>query len=408
MRPRTELAVALGLGLLVAAGIAVDAFNARGPRELGFDRSTYLASPTGARAWFEALRRLGVDVRRWRAPVAAVPGGFAGRPAPLLAILDPLQPITFFEALELQQWSLRRGDLLLAGQGTDLVMRCFGWEIAPAILSEGVADLKASGTIGPTRLSIERIHAVLHPTRLRIELDSSRVADLGLLSCPVRQPLGVDTLLWTPSGAPVAVRIRVDSLTNVTLVADGHLFSNSALRESDAGPFTLGLVVPDYRMVYVDEYHQGYHGDRSLSGAVLGWSIHSPWGWGAWQLAIVGLLALFAAGIRFGPIVSGIERRRRSPIEHVRALATALAAARGHDVAVRLMIQGLRRRLSRDHRPRRQPVEEWLASLAAGVRTARAREAIGILQESIIPPQSADAVLRAAHAVEDVWLELKP
>ena len=62
-------------------------------------------------------------------------------------------------------------------------------------------------------------------------------------------------------------------------------------------------------------------------------------------------------------------------MEHVRALATALAAARGHDVAVRLMIQGLRRRLSRGARAT-PDLEAWLESLGPSVRTARGREAL--------------------------------
>jgi hypothetical protein len=160
--------------------------------------------------------------------------------------------------------------------------------------------------------------------------------------------------------------------------------------------------------VYVDEYHQGFRQGGSLGAEVLAWSRRSPWGWVAWQLAAVGLLALLASAIRFGPAVPVIERKRRSPLEHVRALATALAAARGHDVAVRLMVRGLRRRLSQDVRPERQPIDDWLAALGDRVRTPRARAAARTLTQLIIPPQPADAVLRAAHAVEEVWQEQRP
>ncbi|MGH7590675.1 MAG: hypothetical protein ACREL2_04495, partial [Gemmatimonadales bacterium] len=60
------------------------------------------------------------------------------------------------------------------------------------------------------------------------------------------------------------------------------------------------------------------------------------------------------------------------------------------------------------HQPQRQSVEAWLAQLAGRVRSPRARTAVQELQSLIDPPQPADAVLRAAYAVEDVWQELKP
>jgi hypothetical protein len=160
--------------------------------------------------------------------------------------------------------------------------------------------------------------------------------------------------------------------------------------------------------VVVDEYHHGYHAAGSLAGAALDWTTRSPWGWVVWQLAAVGVIALLASGVRFGPVRHAIERRRRSPLEHVRALATALAAARGHDVAVRLMVQGLRRRLSRGGRPARADLDVWLEGLRPSVRTPRGREALDALAGLTRGPQDAESVLVAANAVETLWEELKP
>jgi hypothetical protein len=158
----------------------------------------------------------------------------------------------------------------------------------------------------------------------------------------------------------------------------------------------------------VDEYHHGYTAAGSLGGAALAWSTRSPWGWMVWQLIAVGVVALVASGVRFGPVRSAIERRRRSPMEHVRALATTLAAARGHDVAVRLMVQGLRRRLSRGGRPAAADLDAWLAGLAPSVRSPRGREALDILTATLHTPPDAASVLAAGNAVETLWEELKP
>ena len=100
-----------------------------------------------------------------------------------------------------------------------------------------------------------------------------------------------------------------------------------------------------YDQVLFEEYHHGFGAAGSLAGAVLAWSKSSPWGWLVWQGAIVGLVALLFGAVRFGLARPAIARTRRSPLEHVRALATALAAARGHDVAIAAIVRGLRRRL---------------------------------------------------------------
>jgi hypothetical protein len=239
-------------------------------------------------------------------------------------------------------------------------------------------------------------------------VDSVEAAAGVVVRCGAPALLARDTLLITTGNRLVAVRLRFAGGGAATLVSDGGLFTNRSVRETDAGVEMLGLLADRSRTVYVDEYHQGFREGGSLGAEVLSWSRRSPWGWAGWQLAAVGVLALLASAVRFGPVVPAIERKRRSPMEHVRALATALAAARGHDVAVRLMVRGLRRRLSQDARAERQPIDDWLAALGDRVRTPRARAAVRTLQQLIIPPQPADAVLRAANAVEDVWQEQRP
>jgi hypothetical protein len=218
----------------------------------------------------------------------------------------------------------------------------------------------------------------------------------------------VDTLLQTVTGRLVVVRLTYPGDRVVTLVADDRLFRNRTIRNTSAGELVLGLVAPRYRRLVVDEFHHGYQAAGSLSGAALDWSLRSPWGWIVWQLAAVGVVALLASGVRFGPVRSAIQRRRRSPMEHLRALATALAAARGHDVAVRLMIQGLRRRLSRTGRAAPANLDTWLEGLGPSVRTARGREAFDSLTAMTRRRPDADSVLVAANAVETLWEELKP
>jgi hypothetical protein len=239
--------------------------------------------------------------------------------------------------------------------------------------------------------------------------DSSRAADVGRASCRVPAFRAVDTLMVTAAGRPVAMRLtREGRGSSVVLVADEELFRNRALRHSDAGPFALGLFAGRYDRVIFEEYHHGFGPSGSLANATIGWSRRSPWGWAVWQVAIVGLLALVFGAVRFGPAVAGIPRTRRSPLEHVRALATALAAARGHDEAIGAMVRGLRRRLVPAGPRAGGDWRGWLAGLHHQPASPRARQALDRLNSLARPGQPPSSVLKAANAVEDLWEDLRP
>jgi len=83
---------------------------------------------------------------------------------------------------------------------------------------------------------------------------------------------------------------------SVTLVSDAGLFRNRSMRETDAGVFALGLIDGKYDRVLFEEYHHGFGAAGSLATATIAWSRHSPWGWAAWQLAAVGVLAIDEIG----------------------------------------------------------------------------------------------------------------
>jgi hypothetical protein len=179
------------------------------------------------------------------------------------------------------------------------------------------------------------------------------------------------------------------------------------MRETDAGVFALGLVNGKYDRVLFEEYHHGFGAAGSLATATIDWSRQSPWGWAAWQLAAIGMLALLFGAVRFGPAIPGIVRVRRSPVEHVRALATALSAAKGHDEAIAAMVRGLRRRLAPPALRARGDWHAWLAQLGAHAASAKEREAIATLNQLTQPGQPPSSVLRAATAVEDVWQNIQ-
>ena len=399
MRPRTELG--LSAGLLLGLGLIVVAVGSRPDRKSDERRSTYLTGPGGASAFAEAAARLGVEVERYRRPTATLAAPDSSSRT-LVAVLGPQMPLTPADARHLLQLP---ADLLLAGPGAEAAIRCLGYRVFRRQWRDSIR------TRSPERaedLPAPQVAAVLVPHSARQVMDSGAAYDGRRVQCEVPRPAGVDTLLMTLRERPVVLRLSYPEGRTVTLVSDDGLFRNRALRRTLAGTFVLGLVADRYERMIVDEYHQGYLAAGSLGAAALAWSTRSPWGWMVWQLIAVGLVALVASGIRFGPVRSAIERRRRSPMEHVRALATTLAAARGHDVAVRLMVQGLRRRLSRGGRPAAIDLDAWLEGLAPSVRSERGREALSTLTTTLRTPPDGASVLAAGNAVETLWEELKP
>jgi hypothetical protein len=401
MRPRAELGFSTGALLLL--GVLVVAVGSRRGRSSPEEspRSTYLTTPGGSSAFADALVRLGVEVQRYRRPTATLAIADSGRRDQVVAVLGPSEPLSAAEASHLLGLP---ADLLLAGVASRAAIRCFGYQVSQRQPGDAAATRPLAEVEDE---AAPRVWAVLTQHAATEIVDSSD-AEGRRVTCEVPMPSRVDTLMLTVRDRPVAVRLEYPGGRVVTLVADDRLFRNRAMRNSAAGEFVVGLVTPRYRRLVVDEYHHGYQASGSLGGAALDWSGRSPWGWAVWQLVAIGVIALLAAGVRFGPVRSAVERRRRSAMEHVRALATALAAARGHDVAVRLMIQGLRRRLSRGSRATSADLEVWLEGLAPSVRTDRGREALASLTALSRRPPDADSVLVAANAVETLWEELKP
>jgi hypothetical protein len=407
MQARTEallgagaLVVVVGLGALLGSRRNTLAQEDRRP-------SAYLAGPYGARGLAEALERLGIRVRRFRHGLRQLTIE-RGDSAPVaFVLLDPSEPLRGAEAGKLRAWNDARpgNDLVLAGPRTSSLIRCFGYEVDWRFFD----SIEVRPLVPADAGRWPKVAGVLAASHDTVVADSSRIEDAAVTGCVV-PPIGrVDTLLTTTTGRVAALRLaRGDGGGDVVILADAGLLRNRALRETPAGPFALGLFLGRNREVTFEEAHHGFEEGGSLAGATFAWSRRSPLGWLMWQVALVGVLALLAGGFRFGPPRRVLTRKRRSPLEHVRALATALAAARGHDVAIGSIIEGLRRRLSPAGQRTRGDWRGWLDHLSGQLRTPRARDAVDTLKTLTRPGQSPDGVLKAANAVEDVWQELRP
>jgi len=108
--------------------------------------------------------------------------------------------------------------------------------------------------------------------------------------------------------------------------------------------------------------------------------------------------------VRFGPALAVIERRRRSPLEHLEALGAGLESAADTDTAIKRLTLGLRRRLSRAGYAGNENVVSWLESLELAMRGPQGRAAVRRLHDLLTARvRDEQRVLLAAQAVEDVW-----
>ncbi len=408
MSYRAEIGVAAVLGLALVLAAVAGGRQRVAPPSYDTRTSTYLDGPLGTKAVYDVLIALGRPVARRRTALFDLAAGSRRAPA-LLAVLDPAIDLQPAELDAVGAFLRRGGAVLAAGDGGGLT-RCGGWRAR----SSGKFVLDSLEVRAPRGL-------VLPPTPFFLVADTTpgttvetrkRRAIAGHApGCGRLMATGTDTLLALIDGRPVAIRQRYAGGGALTLVADPGYFRNRMWKTTEAPRVALDwLTPPRGGRVIFDEYHQRFGGGGSPARVVFAWLAGTPGGWAILQVAAVALLLLAVGAVRFGPALSVIERRRRSPLEHLEALGAGLESAAGSETALELLVAGLRRRLSRTGSvsDRRGDQYQWLRTLELVLPTPRGRRAVRELQRIITHPGGAERVLAAANAVEDVWEELRP
>lgn len=400
MRARTEFLLAVG----AFAGVILLGYAAgregRGNLTTDMRTGSTVTGPSGTRALAEVLERSGTRVTRWHQRLTPLLGDSTTTGA-TVALIQPPRGLGTADVGTVLGLTDAHANLLLAGFTVGNAIACLGWGYDFSVL-DSVGVRAPDGTVrGRVNVTFSRDTV---PRR-------RPVTQLDAPACPTVPVSRVDTVLATARGAPVMLRLhRADSPRVILLVSDVSLISNSGLRVRGAPEAAIRAIMEAGPHVIFDEYPNDPP-KGSMAAVALAWSTASPIGWALWQLALVGVLAFVAGGVRFGPVRRAIPRERRSPLEHVRALATALASAAGHDVAIASIVRGLQRRLAaggsdaarRQARVGRADWAEWVARLAGRLPDPKARaQAEGLLAWRT-KGQPASAVRAMANAVEDLW-----
>ena len=335
---------ALAVLVLATALLARDPVSGRSgdPR-----LSTYSAAPLGARLLYELAGRLGWSVRRETRAVVQ------SRSNEVFAVLDPTVALRGSEAHEILE-SVRRGGalLLVLGAGTDALSDSLHIEVEA---TGGAVETRigASSACSSTRRQrFTRAGLWFGPATLfglkGTALRGAGVQRFVYVAAPIRRGSAAEprpAVIGMPFGAG-----------RVVVASDPDVFRNDALRDC-----TFGLDVPAVRAleylreggpvkrstIVFDEYHLGRGQRTGTMGAMETFLRDTRWGHSVLQLATAGLLLLLASAHRVLPPRDDPRIERRSPLEHVDALARAYSDTDASRTATLRLVRGLRRRVDR-------------------------------------------------------------
>jgi hypothetical protein len=393
----------IGLALLLALGItvAVVAGKKSGAPAAMFERSsTFASGPSGSRGPFEVLQALGLKVERRRIPLFDL--NQEDRHHPRLLVIADIEPWEIpLESAEITQVAtfVRSGGAVFLAGYTGGIARCLPWAI------------RQQAAYRPDSFPVEPVAGRDLPDVTNFFQPRSDSVQPGQGSnCPIFGAATTDTVVRTRSGRPVLLDLRYREAGRILFLADDGWLRNTAWKTTGV-PYVIAPLMQSAAnddLVVFDEYHHGYAASSAV-GLTVTWLLGTPVGWLLLQIIAVGLVWLAVSAFRFGPARGVIDRRRRSPLEHLDALAAGLESSGGSATALGLIVGGLRRRLSRTGGgPGARANEEWIAALTLAMPTAQGRGAVRRLREAFTKPGEGERVLAAANSVEDVWEELRP
>jgi hypothetical protein len=287
--------VRLGLGIvaaLVAFAVVLAIVDRLTPEPTGPASSSYATSPRGLAAYASVLQRNGHPVRRVRTRVVD------DEPPTnqTLVVLDPdvMEPE---EARAIGEW-VRAGGHLVAGGAGDA-----SW------LDEVLDDPPSWTGGGPD------VRRTLVPVALTTGVEAVPAESGGW------HELGGALPVIGPADGPLLVSARAGRGT-VALLADTTPLTNQRLAQADGAALGVALAGGGGRTVAFLETVHGYGVSRGFGG--LPTSVK----WTLLGLALTALVAVWAAGRRFGPPEDPETEPPPPRVAYVDALAAALERAK--------------------------------------------------------------------------------
>ncbi len=384
-----DRALAIALVVLLVALAIVAAPREGGPADTR--PSSFGTGGEGARLLYLAMEELELPVARRTTPYVGSDSLGGGT----LVLLAPSESPSPLELRALNEWLRGGGTLIYAARPDDLTLDSLGLALV-SLRPVGQSVRDAVRWREPAATPSGHPWAAGTGSVTGFEdgfADTSRVVRAG-----------ATPLLLLPGGRFGALTWPVGK-GRVVAFATAEPLRNRAVRQGGAAAlFARAAAAAPGRPLRFDEYHHGYRSGQGTGKALLRFLRETGPGRGVLQLAVAALALLLLLGRRFGAAIPPPPARRRSPLEHVEALAGAYRQAGARATARRLIAAGLTRRLGRRPVPGEGADTDPIERVAA--RLPVAREAGEALRGEWRKGDSGDLVA-LSHSVDRLLDEVK-
>lgn len=397
-----------GLGLVgVTLAVALLLVPASSWIALDERRSSLRTTPDGLAAWSVSLEELGV-------PTAARYTSFTSAPLRerALVLMEPMLPPTPEEVHRVMEW-LRSGGILVhspsleSGIMDSVGVRLRVWNEDEE--SEGETEA-GGGQAGAGAGAADAERTPIRPGSFADHRWTSGLQDERDATVWVLAPEGDAVAGWTPLTRFPGPRGIRSSLAwtpvgegGVLMLSEAEDVANDFLDSSPvalaATRAVLDLLPPGDTLVF-SEYHQGMDDRRGLVRESLAMARSSGAGRVLLHLVIVGVLALVLVQRGLGAPIPVEREERRSPREHVDALAEILRSAEARKSVADRLVRGAARRMHLDGEGGTPPGAPRGTPVGAHTRVGAGSDATEVLERwarAADGPGPARAAARAVH-----------
>lgn len=334
--PARVLAV---MAILLAVFIV---FAPRVKTDAGAAYSSYATGAGGIRALYDVLSRMGYPVSRNDKPLTSRLDSAA-----TYMVIQPAQPLTSIEQTRLIA-AVRNGATVVISAGHDDLTDSLGFKLSrppygiftlgrtvvvngnpPAPTTTDPRDLlPAALPISATVASTQKSGNVVF-LRINYKSDSSAITSL---------------VIGHPVGRGYAIAFAPPEIVTNQLLRDPRA-AIAMVRALEVAGTATDSPNRRHRIIF-DEYHHGFGSHANMPDAVARALIQTPLGRVTIEIVIASLILLLAYGVRPLAPVPMPATSRRSPLEHVAALARAYRQVHAQHLGANRLVRGLRRRHS--------------------------------------------------------------
>lgn len=336
-RPGIVLTLLAGLVLLTALLVKTPVTGRDGDPRL----STTSTDPLGAQLFYELAGTFGFETRREVTPLVPNDSGI------IFAVFDPTVEIDPTEAHQMLHHVRNGGALfVILGRGTRTLSDSLG--------------ITVNETGGTVLEHGNRSRCATPALFTRVGLWAGAAAHLYALNVPdtLRRNMQTITAVTGESARQAVSRPAVIGRSygrgRMVVASDPDVLRNDALRDCSYGLDLDAMAALNYlrggagaprTTIVFDEYHLGRGKPAGLMGVLRTYLVSTASGHTVLQVCAAGLLLLLAAATRVLPPRADLPVERRSPLEHVDALARAYAGVGATRTGTLRLVRGLQRRV---------------------------------------------------------------